>query len=304
MSQPSESTQEKEDQNDLTKRRGGDTVEVVIVLRRNAKSAKTSLENANLLHPNFRMTPADPIASIVAEASDHQPLNLGDCIAIPVVKDYEKARGSGLPLYDFVMGSGIQWCPYSTAILGNRRPMMTSKLPEEWNLNQIQAAVLQSKLNLSSRSRNNSEHISQPSPSPNCDSIVETMRGFVRTIVPTSCEVLGDDRTLVITPHAFAGEAFENFLCSHSPNRQEKNECFQELWNCLASSHGSSRIVRRGAVDPNSRIRESGYRLVWPIISGIPNETGTPCKKMSLLYPEKNFHRWSDPTQRLSPCLI
>jgi hypothetical protein len=276
MSHPSELTREKEDETDWTKRRvGGDTVQVVVVLRRNAKSAKMSFENANLLHPNFRMTPADPKASIVAKVSDHHPLNLEEGIAIPVVKDYENARGSGLPLNDFVMGIGIQWCPYSTAVLGNHRSMITSKASEEWNLNQIQAALLQSILNLSSRIGNNSEHISQPSPSPNCDAIVETMRRFDRTIVPTSCEVLGDDRTLVITPQAFGGEAFENFLCSNPLHRQEKNDCFQELWNCLASSHGSSRIVRRGTVDPNSRIRESGYRLVWPVTSGIFNETGT-----------------------------
>jgi hypothetical protein len=285
MSHPSESTQEKEDETDWTKRQGGgDTVQVVVVLRRNAKSAKMSLENSNLLHPSFRMTPADPTEYIVTKVSDHHPLNLEECIAIPVVKDYENTRGSGLN--DFVMGIGIQWCPYSTAVLGNRRSMMTSKSSEEWNLNQIQAALLQSIINLSSRIGNNSEHISQPSPSPNCDAIVETMRRFDRTIVPTSCEVLGDDRTLVITPQAFGGDAFENFLCRHSLHRQ-KNECFQELWNCLASSHGSSRIVRRGTVDPNSQIRESGYRLVWPITSGILNETGTlRTQKMLLLYAE------------------
>ena len=37
------------------------------------------------------------------------------------------------------------------------------------------------------------------------------------------------------------------------------------LWMNLATSYSSSRIVRRGDVDPDSGIRESGHRILWPI---------------------------------------
>ena len=38
---------------------------------------------------------------------------------------------------------------------------------------------------------------------------------------------------------------------------------YDDFWRRLALAHNSHRIVRRGGVDPNSKIRESGHRLVW-----------------------------------------
>ncbi|KAL7432341.1 hypothetical protein ACHAXH_005460 [Discostella pseudostelligera] len=61
-------------------------------------------------------------------------------------------------------------------------------------------------------------------------------------------------------------------------------EIQSQLWTNLATSFNCSRIVRRGDVDPDSGIRESGHRIVWPIPDEIslmvcncgytPTETG------------------------------
>ena len=48
-------------------------------------------------------------------------------------------------------------------------------------------------------------------------------------------------------------------------------------WKSLATMHGSTRIVRRGTVDPESRIRESGYRIVWSIHTDDYNEANDDC---------------------------
>jgi hypothetical protein len=47
----------------------------------------------------------------------------------------------------------------------------------------------------------------------------------------------------------------------------------QNFWRRLAQSDNSRRIVRMGGIDPNSKIRESGHRLVWPF-AGIPKISG------------------------------
>lgn len=45
----------------------------------------------------------------------------------------------------------------------------------------------------------------------------------------------------------------------------EKNNCFlMRLWEALASLHQCHRVVRKGRVDPNSGVRESGYKILWP----------------------------------------
>jgi hypothetical protein len=38
---------------------------------------------------------------------------------------------------------------------------------------------------------------------------------------------------------------------------------YDDFWYRLALAHNSSRIVRRGGVDPNSKIRETGHRVMW-----------------------------------------
>jgi tRNA G37 N-methylase Trm5 len=54
---------------------------------------------------------------------------------------------------------------------------------------------------------------------------------------------------------------------------QEESEFLQELWKQLAMKHNSPRIVRKGGVDPNSRIRHSGYQILWPLPLPLPPPT-------------------------------
>lgn len=113
------------------------------------------------------------------------------------------------------------------------------------------------------------------------------------TVCPKKLEVFGDDRTLVLQPNAFPISAIDQLLechilnpvrrcgdenpedteseCHAEPSRYERIR--QDFWAQLAAVHKTQRIARRGRVDPNSKIRESGHRLVWPS-RGIPETTG------------------------------
>jgi len=100
---------------DATKK-NGDKVQVVYVTKSNAKTLKTALEQHNWIHKNFRMAPA--------------VVNM-NWLAIPVVEDYycvvvnadsdsNNMNNNQTECWrDLVMGNGIQYCPYSTSVLGN-----------------------------------------------------------------------------------------------------------------------------------------------------------------------------------------
>ena len=95
---------------------------------------------------------------------------------------------------------------------------------------------------------------------------------------PRKLELLGDDRTLVVPKKAFRldiDQAFRNvleFLQTEACNKQilchndvlEKERYFMDqFWENLAVAHGSKRVVRRGEIDPNSKIRQSGHSILW-----------------------------------------
>jgi hypothetical protein len=235
---------------------GGCDVRVLYALRRNAKPAKKTLEQAGFLNKNFRMT---------AVVGDDLPANLQDCIAIPVVKEMDTYQDG--PWSEFVIDSGLQVCPYSTSVLGNHRPMAGTANNGYTDLTVVQQAILGTIQSLVTSSNE-----SKVSSSYSSDGFVERMQALDPVVCPKKLEVLGDDRTLVLPPLAFTSEEFQALICSGFTNHDSK--CMEVLWSQLARRHGSSRIARRGTVDRESRIRESGHKLVWPI-SGIPDETGT-----------------------------
>jgi hypothetical protein len=234
----------------------GCDVQVVYALRRNAKLAKKALEQAGFLNKNFRMT---------AVVGDDLPANLRDCIAIPVVKEMDTYQDG--PWSEFIVDSGLQVCPYSTSVLGNHRPVAGTANNGYTDLTVVQQAILGTIQSLVTSSNE-----SKASSSYSSDQLVERIQALTNMECPKKLEVLGDDRTLVLPPLAFASDEFQALICSGSTNDDSK--CMEELWIQLARRHDSSRIARRGTVDRESRIRESGHRLIWPI-SGIPDETGT-----------------------------
>jgi len=50
------------------------------------------------------------------------------------------------------------------------------------------------------------------------------------------------------------------------------------LWKMLAQAHRSKRVVRRGEIDPNSKVRESGHSIIWMACENHQEESGPGCK--------------------------
>lgn len=216
----------------------GQKVRVICVLKKNAKSAKKALELANLLNKNYRMVPSD---------------SWDDCIALPV---HENAllQEEG-PWTEWVKHIAAQFCPYSTAVLGNHQ-----QKPAEPTLDGLSPSQLA--IYHTIRKIYKQETLTN-------DDQLHKIRLLNNLVCPKKLETFGDDRTLVIPPNAFVGEDFESLL----QTSEESHPNLGEFWQELAIIHNSNRIARRGTVDPNSKIRESGHRLVWPA-SGIPETTG------------------------------
>mmetsp|Transcript_23158 Transcript_23158/g.54672 ORF Transcript_23158/g.54672 Transcript_23158/m.54672 type:complete len:644 (-) Transcript_23158:186-2117(-) len=131
-------------------------------------------------------------------------------------------------------------------------------------------------------------------------SIIDRVLQLDSTVCPGSrrrpfLEIFGDDRTVVVPPGAFEGEEFISILrdvrpfSTHLRTTQQQNRTndsgdskddhggcdidagsdnidllYDDFWRRLALAHNSPRVVRRGGIDPNSRIRESGHRILWP----------------------------------------
>ncbi|KAL7530621.1 hypothetical protein ACHAXR_008199 [Thalassiosira sp. AJA248-18] len=48
-----------------------------------------------------------------------------------------------------------------------------------------------------------------------------------------------------------------------------------QLWSNLANIYNSPRVVRRGDIDPESGVRESGHRILWPVLPSPPPANGS-----------------------------
>lgn len=223
----------------------GAPVRVLYVLRPYAKTVKLSLEKNGLLHRQFRMTQAKP-ADIEDDSIRH------GCIAIPVTEDCL----TGSPM---VVATGTQYCPYSSAFLGNHKGKRDSHTLSSLLTTPVQQALMTALLKCS-----------QQEPSAQIkDEMIERIRHFSATVCPKKLEVIGDDRTLLIPRGAFRkdDDSFASLLSlTGRPN-------WDKFWEEFASALNSPRIARRGDIDPNSSIRESGHRLLWPHI-GQREETG------------------------------
>jgi tRNA G37 N-methylase Trm5 len=222
----------------------GCKVNVVYVLKRNAKAAKSALEAAKFLNKNFRMIPA---------TND-------DCIAVPVSDTFDSTK-DGL-WKEFVEKSGSQVCPYSTAVLGSRR-QFTQTSNSHLELTLVQQAILRTVQAVSSGTT--LEYATED--------FIDRIEKLDPSVCPKKLEIFGDDRTLVVPPHSFEGEEFQSLLCINYED--DHDSCMTEFWRQLAKVYNSPRVARRGTVDPNSKIRESGHRLLFPNTNkGIPEMTG------------------------------
>lgn len=226
----------------------GATVNVLYVNRRNAKTVKVALESLGLLDKQFRMT--QPTKDSLQDDA---------CIAIPVTDECLETEGSWTRM---VVSIGRQHCPYSSSFLGNYKNKQQFGASSSEQLTHVQQALMTALIQCSQQEV--SEQLKKD--------IVQRIKHLNVSVCPKKLEVIGDDRTVVIPRKAFRqedlDEQFASLLALVSNDFDWSN-----FWNHFASSMGSPRVVRRGDIDPDSSIRESGHRLLWPH-SGQPDETG------------------------------
>lgn len=266
-------------------------VSVVYVRKENAKTVKTGLEQARFLHKDFRMVPS---------------LTDQNVIAVPVVDTFKiHNHHSQFPWQDLIIHQGLQSCPYSTKVIGKQKlslaametstSLLSIQLPVT-RLTPVQQAILLTMLRLSGNSKE-----FDMNQSSLLDTWMERIKNLDTTVCPESLELFGDDRTVVIPPHACQGDEFWSLLlqCATTtdvPDEKHVPMSIQdEFWKLLATVHASQRIVRRGTIDPNSPIRHSGHRLLFPF-QGIPDTTG-PTSPGWIRVTEQGIHQSFDMTR-------
>jgi hypothetical protein len=223
-------------------------------------------------------------------------------IAIPIVKPFheillEQQQHSSSSLMDvlqqIVICHGKQSCLYSTSTLGNIHS--NSMNPTSMSRNNSKK---NGRLTSSSNSRtmiqeifintifsynNNDDH--------DYDRIIKYIDKLSSITCPTKLEIMGDDHTVVIPFQAFNYNTSTSFKSSSSSTdcysykqfldefvyNRNKHYIYQYnpcengsydnfhslLWSNIAKLYNSSRIVRRGEIDPNSKIRHSGHVILW-----------------------------------------
>ena len=236
----------------------GDTVNVLYVEKRHAKTVKTTLEQKGMIHKDFRMVPA------LCKEWD-------GTIAIPIIEMKEELYAN----YVGVVGCGSAFCPYSTSFLGNHTGRTAKIVPKNQDLGDHDKTLVEQALLLTFE-----QHGLWKVEETDDDTAVELLlkiRKLERSICPPKLEYLGDDKTLVLHRKAFSLDQssfcvfLESFGCVHDTGDQQA--VLSTLWKNLAQAHKSPRVVRRGEIDPSSGFRESNYRLLWPF-QGMPETTG------------------------------
>jgi hypothetical protein len=144
-------------------------------------------------------------------------------IAIPVVEETK----------EFVhVEQGTLFCPYRSAVLGN--PQTTDK-------NAIQQIWMDFLQTFISKDIQWSE-----TPLPAC---------------PHPLELMGDDRTVVIPVTMWDPIELSSYIQRHAPSTT--GITYDSLWQRLAALYSSRRVVRRGTIDPNNKVRHSTFSVVW-----------------------------------------
>jgi tRNA G37 N-methylase Trm5 len=206
---------------------------VVYVERKDAKTAKNELEAKKMLNKSLRM--------VVAKDNDQW-------IAIPVLattKNDTTASTTPSPLLLSVpiLGQGLHECPCS-----NSHHHATRSCEEAASsLTEIQTILVQMTPRAHATA---SDH--------DVETILSKVRALSLECCPTKLEVLGTDRTVVIPRKALHMDGLRVL-----GEFWTEEQAYPLLWRALAAAYGSSRVVRRGEVDPNSPIRHSQYQLLW-----------------------------------------
>lgn len=235
----------------------GDTVNVLYVNRQDAKAVKVALEKKGYLNKQFRMTTAQP--------SDNSLQDAETFIAIPITIECLDTEGSWT---QYVVSKGKQYCSYSSSFFAshkNKQIHSDSSSSTSELTTHIQQALLSALIQCSPQQQVSEEVKIE---------LVRRIQDLSIKTCPKKLEVIGDDRTLVIPRTAFRAEDDETFASLLALVGDSDESSFHHcFWKYFASAMGAPRVVRRGDIDPESSIRESGHRLLWPH-SGQPEETG------------------------------
>jgi Met-10+ like-protein len=236
---------------------------VVLVESKNAKQAKTKLKEDGLLHKSYRMT----------AASCKIPTFTASCVAIPLI---EIGRIEADVLSSFcdeisIVGFGRQHCPLSTSLLGNSNQSRCLRSCDGIAIHEtlVQKGVTKavSKFWLEASAEQNKNKY--------FNFVKERLFSLDTLVCPKTLQYLGDDKTIVIPLRAFdihRDETFQNFVSFviRGSNRDinDVETTYEDfvtkyLWEALALVFNSPRVVRRGEIDPSSKIRLSEYKILW-----------------------------------------
>lgn len=276
-----------------------DDTPVLYAKRCAAKQLKTALEASGRIDVDHRMGAADPAAFVSSSTRSEMegaPCSSDECISIPVtntcLKEYEEWHESGSNEIEndgcdwkrLVVASGRQHCMASASASarakqggGRRRRRQddasntNGQDQQQYEPTLTQQAII--------------EMVQQLNPSGfERKEIVRATMALSAKVCPHKLERFGDDRCLIIPRTALRVDGksntddFRAFLERLVPNVSPE-ECLSTLWPILARLFGCPRVARRGDIDPESKIRQSGHRLLYPnsfdaIEPGTPSETG------------------------------
>ena len=279
-----------------TKNNNQSMTNVIYVMKENAKQVKTLLEQPqfNLLDKQFRLTQADPISFESSSFSSlssslviiNEDVDIKSCIAIPILQDYESIllqyysksnndnnnkNTNELEWMKYVFKYGCQSCLYSSSTLGNHHHHHQKKE----NKTILECILLDTILSF----HHNHTHTNNNNDNNDKDKIEKDIQQLVSldsTICPPKLEIIGDDRTVVLPLKALNenfNESLRQLLDRYiiynddnnddGNNEKKRNEFHSLLWSNIGKYYNSSRVVRRGEIDPNSKIRHSGHYILW-----------------------------------------
>jgi hypothetical protein len=261
--------------------------DVIVTEKKYAKKVKVALENDCLLNKSFRLSTLDQhsFSGFVPISVGIQETKLWEFpsqyIAIPVhpncIQSLRNFQESGIlvtslgSIFPFILGSANQMCPYSSSALGNiKGQVLTASALRgndrsiECNIgdNVVKTVLYQALLQCGDFVRTTDK-----------EKICKLIQGLPDRTIPQRLELMGDvgdDRTLVIPNRALnmaTDEVFQGFMekIFRGQKQPENNtdDCMTTFWRTLAEMYHARRVVRRGEICPDSKVRQSGHSILW-----------------------------------------
>ncbi len=205
----------------------------------------------------------------------------------------------------YAVASGRQLCPFSTSALGNQnharlvqqtcdeiaekdKKRSSQEATKSLNLTNIQCVVVKTLVDFYAENmKKNNNSIEQEELTSIQKMIETTVSSLSIRTCPKKLEVMGDDRTLVVPSTAFLinennetlSREFHQLLINISVDATghylTMYKIQENLWKNLANLYQSPRVVRRGDIDPESGVRESGHRILWPLPVSITSSSSS-----------------------------